>query len=99
VPGSLDKKEGRRCHLLLRKRWHLLPPFLPNKPGTDIGRAFYLTTVELYNYKIKIILLNLVFLVFQKVNCHVELRMQIFLNIGYTLRLLSHNNRLKQINT
>jgi hypothetical protein len=27
VPGSLDKKEGRRFHLLLSKRLHLLPPF------------------------------------------------------------------------
>jgi hypothetical protein len=27
VPGSLDKKGGRRWHLLLNKRWNLLPPF------------------------------------------------------------------------
>jgi hypothetical protein len=31
VPGSLDKKEGRRFHLLLSKRMHLLPPFLFNR--------------------------------------------------------------------
>jgi hypothetical protein len=31
VPGSLDKKEGRWWHLLLNKRWHLLPPFLSNE--------------------------------------------------------------------
>jgi hypothetical protein len=24
--GSLDKKGGRRCHLLLNKRWHVLSP-------------------------------------------------------------------------
>jgi hypothetical protein len=34
LPGSLDKKEERRFHLLPRKRWHLLPPFLSNEPGT-----------------------------------------------------------------
>jgi hypothetical protein len=31
VPGSLDKKGERRCHLLLTKRWNLLAPFLSNK--------------------------------------------------------------------
>jgi hypothetical protein len=37
VLGSLDKKGGRRCHLLLGKRWHLLPPyFMSNEPGTDL---------------------------------------------------------------
>jgi hypothetical protein len=34
VPGSLNKKEGRRCNLLLNKRWNLLPSFLSNEPGT-----------------------------------------------------------------
>jgi hypothetical protein len=34
VPGSLDKKEGRRFYLLLSKRLHLRPPFLFNEPGT-----------------------------------------------------------------
>jgi hypothetical protein len=34
VPSSLDKKGGRRFHLLLRKRWHRIPPFLSNEPGT-----------------------------------------------------------------
>jgi hypothetical protein len=34
VPGSLDKKGGRRCQLLLNKRWHLLPPFSFNEPGS-----------------------------------------------------------------
>jgi hypothetical protein len=28
VPGSLNKKERRRFHLLLSKKCHLLPPFL-----------------------------------------------------------------------
>jgi hypothetical protein len=28
VPGSLDEKGGRRCQLLLSKRWHHLPPFV-----------------------------------------------------------------------
>jgi hypothetical protein len=32
VPSSLDKKEGRRCQLLLRKRGHLLRAFLSNEP-------------------------------------------------------------------
>jgi hypothetical protein len=36
-PGSLDNKSGRRCHLLLIKRWHLLPSFLSNEPGTGLG--------------------------------------------------------------
>jgi hypothetical protein len=31
VPGSLDKKGGRRCQLLLNKRWLLLPPLLANE--------------------------------------------------------------------
>jgi hypothetical protein len=37
VPGSFDKKERRRCHLFLSKRWHLLPVFLSKRagPGTD----------------------------------------------------------------
>jgi hypothetical protein len=34
VPVPLDKKGGRRFHLLLHKRWHLLPPFVTNEPGT-----------------------------------------------------------------
>jgi hypothetical protein len=34
VPGSLDQKGGRRCNLLLNKRWNLLPLFLFNEPGT-----------------------------------------------------------------
>jgi hypothetical protein len=34
VPGSLDKKGGRRCHLLLNKRCHLPPTFLSKEPGT-----------------------------------------------------------------
>jgi hypothetical protein len=31
------KKGGRRFHLLLSKRWHLLPPFMSNEPGTGTG--------------------------------------------------------------
>jgi hypothetical protein len=34
VLGSLDKKGGANCHLLLEKRWHLLSHFLSNEPGT-----------------------------------------------------------------
>jgi hypothetical protein len=34
VPGSLDKKGGRRCHLLFNKRWTFIPSFLFNEPGT-----------------------------------------------------------------
>jgi hypothetical protein len=34
VPGLLDKKGGRRCHLLLNKRCYRLPPFLSNETGT-----------------------------------------------------------------
>jgi hypothetical protein len=38
--GSFDKKAGRRFHLLLRQRWHLLPPILSNEPGNcDCGLA------------------------------------------------------------
>jgi hypothetical protein len=35
VPGLLDKKGGKRFHLLLSKRWHLLPPFMSNEPGNS----------------------------------------------------------------
>jgi hypothetical protein len=35
VPGSLDKKEGRRFHLLWSKRCHLLRPLLSNEPGSS----------------------------------------------------------------
>jgi hypothetical protein len=38
VPGLLNTKEKRRFHLLLSKRWHLLPPFLSNEPGTGLVR-------------------------------------------------------------
>jgi hypothetical protein len=34
VPDSLDRKGGRRLHLLLSKSWHFLLPFLSNEPGT-----------------------------------------------------------------
>jgi hypothetical protein len=34
MPGLLDNKSGRRCYLLLNKRWLLLPSFLSNEPGT-----------------------------------------------------------------
>jgi hypothetical protein len=38
VLGSLDKRDGRRCHLLLNKDGTLdeifLPPFLSNEPST-----------------------------------------------------------------
>jgi hypothetical protein len=34
VPGSLDKKEGRRFYLLLSKMLQFLPPFLFTEPGT-----------------------------------------------------------------
>jgi hypothetical protein len=33
VLGLVDIKGGRRCHLLLNKRWNLLPSFLSNEPG------------------------------------------------------------------
>jgi hypothetical protein len=36
VPGSLDIKGGKRCNLLLYKRWNLIPSFLSNKPGTGL---------------------------------------------------------------
>jgi hypothetical protein len=50
VPGSLDKKGGSRCHLLLNKRWNLLHTFLSTEPGTlfckrrkcCLGRGFFL---------------------------------------------------------
>jgi hypothetical protein len=38
VPGSLNTKEGRKFHLILSKRWHLLLPFLYNEPGTAISK-------------------------------------------------------------
>jgi hypothetical protein len=39
VLGALDKLGGRRCHLLLNKRRHLLPPFLSKEPGTELCRV------------------------------------------------------------
>jgi hypothetical protein len=33
VSGSLDSKWGSRCHVLLYKRWHLLPPFCLTNPA------------------------------------------------------------------
>jgi hypothetical protein len=42
VPGLLDKKGGRRCHLLLNKRLHLLPSFLSDEPGTGEEHAIFL---------------------------------------------------------
>jgi hypothetical protein len=47
VPGSLDKKGGRRCHLLLNKRWNLLPSFLFNEPGADLVRIQMRDTVKI----------------------------------------------------
>jgi hypothetical protein len=41
VQGSLDKKGGR-CDLLLNKRWHLVPSFLSNEPGTGHIMLYYL---------------------------------------------------------
>jgi hypothetical protein len=41
--GLLDKQGGRRCHLLLMKRWHLLPPFVSNEPGTErVSKSMWL---------------------------------------------------------
>jgi hypothetical protein len=40
VPGSLDKKGGRRFFILLSKRLHLLQPFLFNKPVTGLTAFF-----------------------------------------------------------
>jgi hypothetical protein len=45
VPGSLDKKGGRRCLLLLNKRCPLLLPFLPNKPSTALNLRYLLHTI------------------------------------------------------
>jgi hypothetical protein len=37
VPDSLrQKKGGRRRHLLISQRWHLLPPFLSNESGPGL---------------------------------------------------------------
>jgi hypothetical protein len=41
VPGSLVKKGGSRYHLLLNKRWLLLPPFLSDDPGTDLHQVTF----------------------------------------------------------
>jgi hypothetical protein len=38
VPGSLDKKGSRRCHLLLNKIWNLPQSFLFNEPGTALPK-------------------------------------------------------------
>jgi hypothetical protein len=47
VPGSLNKKGGRRFHLLISKRLHLLPPFLSNEPGTVFSFLFFSFSTKL----------------------------------------------------
>jgi hypothetical protein len=47
VPGSLDKKEGRSFHLILRKNLHLIPPLLSDEPGTgNEGSGFHCCNKE-----------------------------------------------------
>jgi hypothetical protein len=48
VPGSLNKKGGRRFHLSLSKRLHLLPPFLSNEPVT----VLYMQYIPVLQYKL-----------------------------------------------
>jgi hypothetical protein len=40
VSGSLDKKGGRRCHLLLNKDGIIFLPFLANEPGPGSTTLF-----------------------------------------------------------
>jgi hypothetical protein len=48
VPGLLDNKGRRRCHLSLNERWHLLPAFFfTNEPGTVV--------VELVNVVVEVV--------------------------------------------
>jgi hypothetical protein len=47
VPGSLDKKGGRRCHFLLNKRLHLFPLFCITSSAQY--RYRYLSVIS--NYK------------------------------------------------
>jgi hypothetical protein len=54
VPGALDTKGGRRCHLLLNKRWHLLPSFLSNEPdskGEECGKKGGGEVMEIFHEK------------------------------------------------
>jgi hypothetical protein len=51
-PGSLNKKEGRRFHLLLSKRLHLLPPFLSNESCTGLTFPSMLVFRNFWNNQI-----------------------------------------------
>jgi hypothetical protein len=43
--GFVRHKSGKKVpYLLLSKRWHLLPPFLSNEPGTA---SFFLSTLQM----------------------------------------------------
>jgi hypothetical protein len=48
VPGFLDQKGGRSCHLFfLRNRWYFLTPFVSYESGT--GSQFTTTISEILN--------------------------------------------------
>jgi hypothetical protein len=60
VPGSLDKKGGRKCRLSLSKKWHLPLPFLFSNPilfvfaHTNLGYSGYLNCVWRYIVKVSL---------------------------------------------
>jgi hypothetical protein len=58
VSGSLDKKGGRRCNLLLNKRWNLLPPFLSYESDTRLcllnkSQIYLGENMDLFNSRIQ----------------------------------------------
>jgi hypothetical protein len=57
VPGSLDKKGGRKRHLLLNKRWHL-PPFLSNEPITGLSERLNLNPAEPNPKRVSVVFLS-----------------------------------------
>jgi hypothetical protein len=46
VPGPLDKKGGRRGHILQNKDGIFLPPFLSKKTGTGVSFCYKAETFQ-----------------------------------------------------
>jgi hypothetical protein len=61
VPGSLDKKDGRRCHLLLHKILHLLPLFCKMNPTQGSIDLSLLNTVQYSTLYVQESMLNFIF--------------------------------------
>jgi hypothetical protein len=80
VPGSLDKKGGRRFHLLLINRLHLPSSFLSNEPGTGLSLedgdlccellhkrkiTFFSIIHSIFKHPIKLLIISRTFSIYQ----------------------------------